>query len=296
MKRTLLFLLILTSITFSISCCKKTLPETDKDVPMENIAYGKHIRQVMDISLPANASKDNKVAVVFCIHGGSWSGGDKKDFDWIKQDVNAYNLAYVTLNYRLLRDSVTYIQMLEDIDAAISYLKKNGDSYHLKKDKMCMLGGSAGGHLALLYAYSMASPVEIACVFSQAGPADFLDTGQLSLNGAAMLPLMNQLLGTHVTLNQLYDSGFAFPSAWAKASPVSHVKPDSPPTVLAYGVKDELVSYSNALRLEHALLTQDVAHRLITYPNSGHELNNDPDKNQEYMLALVHFLNTYLLQ
>lgn len=297
MKKYFLLFTFILICSFFAGCHKNEDPPPDpQPLPMEDIAYGSHPRQTMDISLPLNAGSGNEVPVVMCIHGGSWSGGDKEDFDWIKRSVNDYNCAYVTINYRLVQDNVTYREMLDDVHKAISYLKTHSDSYHLKTDRMALLGSSAGGHLALLYSYTVNSPIPIACVSSQVGPADFLDPGQIAMNGREKLDLMNKLLGTRVSYTEFEQPGFIFPESWTLASPIYHVSNDSPPTVLAYGMRDELVSYTNALRLNDTLEAYGVDHRLILYPNSGHGLNNDPDKSTEYWRTLIQYVNTYLLR
>lgn len=295
MKKNLLLSLAVFFL-FCFMACNKNEKPPEKELPFSDAAYGKHPRQSLDISLPAGAGKEQPVPIVFCIHGGSWSGGDKKDFNWIRENVNDYGCAYVSINYRLVQDNATYKEMLNDIRSAISYLKENAEGYHLKTDKMCMIGNSAGGHLALLYSYSETSPIPVSCVCSQVGPTDFLDPGQIELNGREKLHLMNRLLGTHLSLEDIDDPDFAFPSAWSLASPVYHVNGHTPPTVLAYGVKDELVSYTNAIRLKDKLEQHGVAHRLITYPNSGHQLNNDPYSSREYWLTLATFVTNYVLR
>ncbi len=44
-----------------------------------NIAYGDDSLQKMDVYLPANRRDSTKV--LFLIHGGAWTGGDKIDFN-----------------------------------------------------------------------------------------------------------------------------------------------------------------------------------------------------------------------
>lgn len=294
-KLPLIFLLIV--LIINAGCDKSNGNQSEEEeLPMENIAYGSHVRQVMDISLPSFADEKNEVPVILCIHGGSWSGGDKKDFDYMKANISNYNCAYVTLNYRLVQDGAIYKDMIEDIRLAVNYLKNNGKKYHLKTDKLAIIGSSAGGHLGLLYAYAMNSPIKVACLSSQVGPTDFMDPGQIALNGNEMFTLMNLFLNTNITPADVTQDGFEFPASWYDASPIHHVNSNSPPTVLAYGMKDELVSYTNATKLNDTLQAHGVDHRLILYPNSGHGLNNDLDKSTEYMQTLVSFLNTYLLQ
>ena len=266
---------------------------------MENIPYGDHIRQTMDISLPPDTGQENRATIAFCVHGGGWSieNGDKKDFegDGTKQIVNANNLAYVSINYRVVEDGATYKEMLDDIHAAITYLKNNSNTYHVKTDKMFILGRSAGGHLGLLYTYSRSSPIKIACIASMTGPTDFLDPDQIALNRTNnAFHFINKLLGTETTMLQIENPEFLFPVSWYDASPVYHVNKNTVPTVLAYGAKDDLVSYNNAVRLNNILREYGIPHSLVAFSNSGHEMDKDPEQFQQYCATVLQFLNDYL--
>lgn len=277
------------------ACFAQGCKDNDRDdVQTENIAYGTHPSQKLDIILPSDISADEQIPAVFCIHGGSWSAGDKKDFDWVAPLITGQRCAYVTINYRLLQEGVTYKQMLDDIDAAITFLKKNNSSYNLRTDKMCIVGASAGAHLGLLYAYGKESPIPLSFVVSLVGPADFTDPSQITHSGDALLELINSLTGTQVKSDELENTNFPFPDEWYDASPIHHIKSTSPPTILAYGEKDILVSYTNALRLNDTLQKHNVEHQLISFPNSSHELEDDPDKTMELTQLLLQYVQKYL--
>lgn len=288
-------LFIIAILLILLASCEKEKTGGEGKIPMENIPYGTHTHQKMDVKLPQGLNENQKIPIVLCIHGGSWSAGDKTNFDYIQQVVNNNNCAYVSINYRLVQDGATYVEMLDDINSAITYLKNNSNKYHLRTDKMCVIGNSAGGHLAMLYTYTVESPIKIAFVSSEVGPTDFLDPGQIELNGVSKLDLLNKLLNTQVTPSQLQNTAFIFPQSWYLASPIYHVNDNTIPTVLAYGMLDNLVSYTNAIRLNNKLEEFGVAHRLITFPNSGHGLDNDPSRSDEYLQTMLYFLNTYLL-
>jgi dipeptidyl aminopeptidase/acylaminoacyl peptidase len=49
------------------------------------------------------------------------------------------------------------------------------------------------------------------------------------------------------------------------------------------------------LRIDAKLEDSGVAHKLITFPNSGHSLGNDPDKHREYLETLYQYAVAYLL-
>ncbi|MDR3094977.1 MAG: alpha/beta hydrolase [Bacteroidales bacterium] len=280
---------ILSIIALLMTGCKEKLPPNEEGTPMQDVEYGTHPRQKMDISLPSTADDRHKAPVILCIHGGSWSGGDKTDFEYLKTTVNKVNCAYVSINYRLLPDNANFLDMQEDIHTAVAFLKAHSDRYHLKIDKLAIIGSSAGAHLALLYAYAVQSSIKVACVASQSGPADFRE-----MNVSSNLALVNRLCNTQVTSAQLASPDFSFPDAWLSASPVEHVSSASPPTLLAHGVKDELVPYSNAVNLNDKLEKFGVTHQLITFPNSGHELSKDADASKEYQQALADYLMLYL--
>jgi acetyl esterase/lipase len=285
MKRNIILTLLLLSIT-AFAC------DPSSDTKLTDVSYGKHNRQKLDIALPTTANDQNAVPFVLCIHGGSWSSGDKADFDWVKKRLLDYGYAYVTINYRLIQDGATYVDMLEDINSAISFIKKNNKKYHLKNDKIALIGSSAGGHLALLYTYKKNSPIDIVFVTSMSGPTDFTDDAFRT--NISDYGLLNKLTGTNITLSQLQSPNFTFPSQWIDASPVHYVANNVAPTIMAYGMMDQLVPYSNALHLDQLLTQHNILHTFISYPNSGHDLKNDPDKANELNQKFQEALDSYL--
>lgn len=90
--------------------CKEDNPivhPTDQDVILENVSYGTHERNKMDIQLPSGRNS-SKTKILVLIHGGGWIGGDKSDFGVLLNTANLENLkiefpdiAVFTLNYRL---------------------------------------------------------------------------------------------------------------------------------------------------------------------------------------------------
>ena len=79
----------------------------------------------------------------------------------------------------------------------------------------------------------------------------------------------------------------------AQYSPVTFVS-SAVPTLIAHGQKDTVVPYSNAETLDSALTENGVTHMLITYPNSGHALENDPDCAMRYSQMFFAFAAVYL--
>ncbi|NCA92878.1 alpha/beta hydrolase [bacterium] len=311
MKKTAAALLII-ALAFSLFGCgfissvleKKEQSETDNTTipPKDNfdvtksiyadVAYGESEKQKLDILLPSVLGDlTDPVPFFLLIHGGSWTGGDKSDYYFLKELLNNYGYAAVTVNYRLIGDGVTYKDMLNDIESALSYLKDNASVYKLKTDAVALWGGSAGGHLALLYGYKnrSLSPIPIAMIVSQVGPTDFTDENYYSASDDKELKyrlnLISALTGVTMTEN---DIGNEYPEEIYDASPITHADINYPPTLMAYGEKDALVPFSNAQRLYDRLngLNENKV-KLVSFPNSGHDLSDDPDKTAEAQSVLA---------
>jgi len=57
-----------------------------------------------------------------------------------------------TVSYRLLRDSI-YPAAVEDVTDAVEWLFENGENFGYDPDRIALVGGSAGAHLAMLAGY-----------------------------------------------------------------------------------------------------------------------------------------------
>lgn len=298
----IIVILLAACMILGVAGCSPSRPyELEKDdldakkSALENLAYGYHDRHRLDVLLPAPLGElQEDVPAFVLIHGGGWTGGDKSDFHYLRQLLNDNGYAAICINYKLIGDGAIYTDMLEDITSALNFLILNGKSLKIKTDKIALWGNSAGGHLALLYSYrnKLKSPIRLAMVVAQAAPTDFSDpafyeTDQTTLN--SRLSLVSSLIGEQVIT---YDN---LPLEISEASPITHALAGYIPTLLAHGEKDTIVPYTNATRLYDQLVGygQPIKAELIGYPNSGHDLSNDPDKTDEAMQAMSQITAKY---
>jgi acetyl esterase/lipase len=132
-----------------IFACKQQVDTSKAQNKWMDIAYAQSSdAQKMDIFLPENA-KDKNPLVVF-VHGGAFLFGDKAD----KQVTPALELlkhgyALVSINYRLSGEA-HFPAQIQDVKAAIRFLRANAAKYKLATDKIAIWGGSAGGYLSAL--------------------------------------------------------------------------------------------------------------------------------------------------
>ncbi|MFA5481531.1 MAG: alpha/beta hydrolase [Bacilli bacterium] len=258
-----------------------------------NLSYGPEARQKLDLYLPKNGS--GEVGLILNIHGGGWTAGDKD----VYRETNAYwsgQRGYVSaaINYRYTSDTVDAFDIMDDITSALNLIKEKAATKDITVSKVLLTGGSAGAHLSLLYAYARfdEAPITPALVVSLSGPTDIAndDYFDLTIWGEGLYHLFSCLSG--FTFDEAsYEQ--AIPSLQS-VSPVTYVSETSIPTIICHGELDDIVPYSDAIILDQALTDHGVKHDFVTFPNSGHGLDNDPTVFEHVNLLIDEYIADYL--
>ena len=89
--------------------------------------------------------------VVFFIHGGTWSSGDRKMYGNMGQMFASQGIGVVVISYRL-SPAVTHPAHIEDVAKAFAWTHANIAKYGGRADRIFVAGHSAGGHLTSLLA------------------------------------------------------------------------------------------------------------------------------------------------
>jgi acetyl esterase/lipase len=255
-----LCLKLLLAILVTSTGCKKSPPEAVIAPYLEayNLVYGSDSLQRYDLFLPEG--HDEHTGAILLIHGGGWVSGDKRDCDYYAMRFSTYGLAAISMNYRLANDSVHCPEMLADVDSMISCIAKNAVQWGIDSGRISLFGYSAGGHLALLYSYSMDKNRKIKSVISLAGPADVQDS--ILRNVPKMYHDIKQMAGDTI------------PGNWTLVNPVSFVSASNPPTMLIHGTNDSLVPVSQSVKLyEHQKALNNPV-RLLLLENETHTFSS----------------------
>lgn len=265
-----------------------------------NLRYGDAERNVFDIAFPKKAKGD--VDLILYIHGGGWIAGDKNSY--IKDLGRRAKSGYVAaaMNYRYTCDDVNCFDILDDITACLEAIKAKGIEKGININKVLLTGHSAGAHLSLFYAYTKAdeAPVKPAAVVEMSGPtdiatkeaADFYIFKNETPTGELFNTIFSDLCGKDFTAKNYYDEDSQ--KLLKSVSPLYFVNESCVPTVICHGKKDTIVPYSNAVDLDRALTEKGVEHTLITFPNSDHGLESDPDCSEEMNRVTDEYLSRYL--
>lgn len=251
---------------FQISCTKDQDSEPGSQAKEEEIlnhSYGSDPRQKMDVYLPEGRTESTPFVII--IHGGSWVEGNKEDMRFVQQELVKQGVASANINYRYAALDHHYDSMMDDISAAIAVVQDQASAWIVREKQYAMLGYSAGGHLALLYAYGFKKPQEIKTVISVAGPTD-LKTLQTD-------PVQNILLST--VLIGILPSEFYTHSKTNDASPLFHAN-KAVSTLMIHGTADEVVPFSQSEKLLAALRQKDIAQRLVALEGTKHDVTANP--------------------
>lgn len=225
---------------------------------------------------------EEKQPLIIQIHGGSWRSGDQTQLPPINKYLATRGYTVAAITYRLAPDHI-YPAAYEDILAAVEHFRDEDDKYKIDKDKIVLMGRSAGGHLALLAGYR--EPKHIKGIIAFYPPTDL----EWSWNH----PTNPLVLNTPEILGGFMGGTFEEKSdLFREASPIHYVKKDSPPTVLIHGGRDELVSPKQSRRLAKVLEEKGVSHFHLDLPWATHgcEANLAGPSGQLSLYVIERFL------
>lgn len=146
-----------------------------------NVAYAaKSSAQIMDIYIPNEGT--GPFPLIISIHGGAFKSGDKADgqespmLGTAESGGIASGYAVASINYRLSGEAKWPAQ-INDIKAAIRFLRAHAAEYSLNPDKFATWGGSAGGNLAALAAVTGGVKELADDTLGNAGVSDAIQAG-----------------------------------------------------------------------------------------------------------------------
>jgi acetyl esterase/lipase len=266
-----------------------------------DIPYAEGELNKFDLYLPADRARATKLVVY--IHAGGFTGGDKADDEGIAKFFASLGYVAATINYSLRTEANTanISDMSREIQQGVAAIVAASSERGYALDGMVIAGGSAGGTLALIYAYrdGANAPIPVEAVINMVGPASFepaswfgVNDGYASTESAqAGAGFVSLLTGDEVSA-EMMRSG-AYRDSLAPITPTSLVTPEAPPTLLAYGALDKVAPFAASVELLEALQRNGVPHDALVFPNSGHALNRDPEMSTQLGEKIREYLSRY---
>lgn len=258
--------------------------------------------QTLKLDIYQSRMKAEKLRpAIVVVHGGSWNAGERGDYPRWNEWLAGQGYVVFDVDYRI-RPQPNWQTATGDVKCAVSWVKANASRYGVDAARIALLGRSAGGHLALLAAYSTgeallapscanASDSSVHAVVALYAPTD--------LQWSYEHPANERVLDGPRRIRDFTGGTPASAAATIKlASATSHVNAQTPPTLLMHGGRDQLVRDENMLLLAERLRQQRVSHRalLIPYAQHGFDYNFNGWGSQIARQTMSDFLRTHLLE
>jgi acetyl esterase/lipase len=259
----------------------------------------------LDLYLPPRP--DPRPVVVF-VHGGSWTSGSKRstatfdDFPGVLARFADLGFAMASVEYRLSAEA-PFPGAVDDVAAAVRFLRENADRFGIDGSRLVLWGGSAGAHIAAMVAYGCQAEARDAdCVdgfVGWYGPYDMV----ARMNGPPIgsQTLSNRVSPAGVTVHPgaldffRCDASGCDRTLLEQASPVRLVTPGDPPALLLHGTADRLVPAEQTRLMAERLDAASVPVEVGLIEGVGHGWrgsgrNETADASREALRLTVAFL------
>ncbi len=297
MKKTVLFLFGLILVVSNLKAQDATTASDVKKVPLLkgftqklNVVYttAPNWEGKMDIYLPPNENKASPV--IINIHGGGWSSGSKDTQGGFTPFFKA-GFAVANIAYRLTGQA-TAPAAIEDTRCALIYLISNAKTLNIDVNKIVIMGGSAGGHLALMGGLLAndnrfdtncpgAKNVKVAAIIDKYGIVDVGDQNYGRFRSGSEVKWLGDKVKDYAFIKSV--------------SPIYQIKKDSPPVFIVHGDADPTVPYQQSIDLKKKLDEMGIKNEFLTIPGGLHGKFTQEQNNlmNESILKFIYTLKEF---
>lgn len=245
----------------------------------EGVPYlGEEREEKLDIYSPVSTITKPRPAVLI-IHGGGWAIGDRNgkrqtDFarfiveqGWVAVSIDYKLTEYEGKPWKSKKIKGAWPQNIYDCKTALRFLKTG--IVNIDPNRIAVMGGSAGGHLAMLTGYSANCEKlnsgglytdqnnDVSCIVNFYGIPDVRSWG-----GSAFIDVSKE----------------ENPEVWALASPVEHLSKKSPPILICHGTDDKTVPIKLSDEFVEILKKRNLPHRYIVVEDAPHSFSLTTEK------------------
>ncbi len=209
-----------------------------------DIRYGPHERNVLDLYL---ADSDEPTPLLVFIHGGGFTGGDKRNVrPELVREMHRNGISVAAIHYRFITTDPMPASY-HDSARALQFLRHHAADYNLDPERFAVTGGSAGAGTSLWLAFhdDLADP-------DAEDPIARESTRVLCAQvGAAQVsydPRFWRKIGLargleHPSFAKMYGRKEGEPAdaprltaLYEECAPITHVTADDPPVYMTYGI------------------------------------------------------------
>lgn len=233
-----------------------------------------------------------KQGVLILIHGGGWSSGSKELLHPLARAIAKKGFVVASIEYRLSGEA-KFPAGFEDARDAVQWLKLNAEQFGIDPNRVAIAGGSAGGQVAALLAYSGGT-------LDNENATEFLKFRALvNLDGLSDFTSAEALLFENDPKKKPSAAGAWFggryeevPDMWKRASPFFYIDKTAPPTLFINS--DQARFHAGRDTTITQLEKLSIPSKVVFFENSPHSFWHVEPWFTPTANAFVDFLKKYL--
>jgi len=248
----------------------------------KDIEYGRVGSKPLQLDLYRPAQLGAPVPGLIFIHGGGWKMGSRTDYKYYTVRFAKQGYVAATVGYRFAPET-KFPGCVEDVKCAIRWMRENAAKLNVDPERIVTIGGSAGGHLALMAGYAPDRPElegsgghpgvssRVAAVVDFYGPTDLTTPFALAANEVRQF------------MPKTYEED---PALYKLASPLFQLDASDPPTLILHGTVDTIVPVEQSDRLAEKLQELKIPYYYARIDGWPHAMDMARPIN-EYALQLI---------
>jgi acetyl esterase len=187
------------------------------------------------------------------VHGGGFVRGDKQTYvPPLFAPLHEAGIAWFSINYRLA-PSFTFPAPIEDLSAAMAWVKKNAKEYRVDPKRIVIIGESAGGTIVAYYGATAKGALKPKAIVDLYGVVDWPYNKQVREGGLSK-EAISWLGGNDIT----------------QASAITHIHKGMPPYFFIHGTKDAQVPFEHSPRMCSAMRLKGAVCEVFVIEGAGH--------------------------
>ena len=244
-------------------------------------------------------SVGKKRKCVIVLPGGGYMFTSDREAEPVALRFTGHNIASFVLKYTIA-PKIKYPYPYLEVLAAVAYVRRNADKYHIDENSISIIGFSAGGHLAGMSS-AFHQKEEFAKVLN-------VNVEEMKINGCLLgYPVVSTTIGHTMTIKNATNYE---PELMELLSVDKQITPSFPKTFIWHTTFDSCVDVKNSLLLADALSTNKVFYEMHIYPmlEHGQSLADDSvyndafpkedlelmKHNTQWMENAIHFIKKYV--
>ncbi len=276
---------LVAELLFACSAARAAEPPFVRKV---DVVYGRKNGTALTMDVFTPTKTPNGAGVVMVISGGFVSSHDSIQPLLVLPFVNRGYTVFAVVHGS--QPEYTVPEIVKDMNRAVRFIRHHAKDYGVSPDRLGVTGASAGGHLSLMIGTAgtpgdsaAKDPVDressrvqaVACFFP---PTDLFNYGAPGLaliraedHGAPFRAAFQyREMDPKTRLWVSVTDPKRLREIAREISPIYHVSPDDPPTLLIHGDADQLVPLQQSQEMVKALEKAGITAKLIVKPKAGH--------------------------